>query len=906
LLLPDISPYKVTQPGQIRDKSDATFSQRNSGLSQYGLWLIPFFVAMTLSRRRITNAKPIPPEDILPPCAKKRNKPPEDRGLPGDEVLGELAREYLVWQKHHWPELFASGLLAEPTEVPIAAMVENFKARHRYAVIDRFAWEPYLEAGLTLFGNYNRYSSDNSQATSIVDQLVKALGAAAAKKHFIPWEFVFGDYAISGLDASRLGYKSYKSFLTNPSVPIRGTYIDDFTRASRCELEWWRLAKLSRVLKKSMFGASDGFDLNHESWDIQLTIFGLVSRLYIKSARQKTRRGMEGAARRFKTHGRLDFGFTKYLQRDAKGEIIRDSEGEPVYGIAQFPEYVAIRREICEMFGLQSLSTYRLEKVLNLRKAAGWDRWCNSVIRRILYSPANIGVFIFNRYRNEPVLDENGDEKLNKNGKPRMIRVQTPKSDWIVVYAPHLAVISLDLWRVIRRRLAKNRRPSNDGVQSASRNEVCATTLFSGTLYCEACKRELTLSRGSAHGDGCMHCANGKGHLSGCTLTTHKSVRIIEKSLLDYLLNHVLTEAAVSNLVEKGNTWVERLKTEAPDAAKPIKDEIRRLQHKIKRNLQLAEEESEDKEGNELTAADFRKRARELRKQVTEKTKQLREIEPVDPATVTPLDRTRLLGYLADARTVFKQEVPIAAAAIRALTGRIEVRQVKDPGRKRGATWIAVFQPNLLNLLRHATKDRDIPEAIALGALSRSIWNELETVEVPLEFQPRYELVAEKVQTLRKNGASGFSIQRALGLSFQQYKDALLFAETGKRPPPAKPKRTYPNRGGKKTYRYREIAAEVVRLRHEAGLTMPAIGKKLGISKDTAMKAYDYAHADTVRSSAEAGKPLDRRPKLKVELESKILKFLAAGESLKRIAAKLKCSETLIANLRRRMAAGEA
>ena len=55
---------------------------------------------------------------------------------------------------------------------------------------------------------------------------------------------------------------------------------------------------LSKFLRKGMIGASDGFDLSNPNSDILITVFGLVSRLFIKSLREKVMRGMKGAARR--------------------------------------------------------------------------------------------------------------------------------------------------------------------------------------------------------------------------------------------------------------------------------------------------------------------------------------------------------------------------------------------------------------------------------------------------------------------------------------------------------------------------------------------------------------------------------------------------------------------------------
>jgi hypothetical protein len=48
---------------------------------------------------------------------------------------------------------------------------------------------------------------------------------------------VFADYSVTGLAASRQGYSSCKSLLSDKDHPLETTYIDDFTRASRDELE---------------------------------------------------------------------------------------------------------------------------------------------------------------------------------------------------------------------------------------------------------------------------------------------------------------------------------------------------------------------------------------------------------------------------------------------------------------------------------------------------------------------------------------------------------------------------------------------------------------------------------------------------------------------------------------------
>src|SRR5262249_14874201 len=148
----------------------------------------------------------------------------------------------------------------------------------------------YLKYCSKLAGDYNRYSSENSSPKSIIDQMVNVLDKAKHEDRFVPWQYVFADYSVSGLNPSRKGYSSYKAMLQEKSHLIETTYIDDFTRASRDEIEWWRLANLSRRLQKRMIGAADGFDLSAINWDLILSFSALLSRMHLKGLREKVNR----------------------------------------------------------------------------------------------------------------------------------------------------------------------------------------------------------------------------------------------------------------------------------------------------------------------------------------------------------------------------------------------------------------------------------------------------------------------------------------------------------------------------------------------------------------------------------------------------------------------------------------
>lgn len=168
------------------------------------------------------------PDVPLPRPRRQRRRAKEDRGLPPDKELARLATEYLQQQRKLWPGMVKMGQLPEPAEDVITAMVEDFKSRHRGDRVSTETVRPYVAHCPKLGGGYSRYSCDNSDPKSIIDQLVNELDKAKAEGRFIPWSYVFADYSVSGLDSSRQGYNAYKRLLNDRQHPLDTTYIDDF------------------------------------------------------------------------------------------------------------------------------------------------------------------------------------------------------------------------------------------------------------------------------------------------------------------------------------------------------------------------------------------------------------------------------------------------------------------------------------------------------------------------------------------------------------------------------------------------------------------------------------------------------------------------------------------------------
>jgi hypothetical protein len=416
--------------------------------------------------------------------------------------------------------LAETGLLPAATDLIIHQMVEDFKERHRTGKVDVAGLRPFLKFCPKLGGSYNRFSCDNSSPNSVLDQMVSALDKVHAEDRFIPWSYVFADYSVTGLDPSRQGYTSHKAVLADKDHLIETTYIDDFTRASSDELEWWKMAALSKRLEKRMIGASDGFDVNSPDWDIKITMYGLLSRLFIKSLREKVKRGMRGAARRGTCLGKLPLGFTRCAHRDQDGHIVHGPDGQPLYQPCIDPETRDSRVLMYELFVEKKWTAFKIVRHFNKLKVDGWDNWTEPAIKKLLWSPSAIGVFIWNKTRREY------DYEAGK-----WVVVQNPRPDWVVHYDRDLAIIPMEWYRVARRRLADMRRRSPLTGRKRSRNQCSATTLFSGTLFCESCGAEIKLIR-SAGKYKQMACLNGMTGAHDCTLSASKSTRQVDECLL--------------------------------------------------------------------------------------------------------------------------------------------------------------------------------------------------------------------------------------------------------------------------------------------------------------------------------------------------------------------------------------
>lgn len=711
---------------------------------------------------------------------------------------------------------------------------------------------------------------------------------AREEERYVPWCYVFCDFSVTGLDATRQGYRSYKSILAGKAHSIDTTYIDDFTRASRDEVEWWQLAALSKRCSKRLIGASDGFSLHDPDWDMKLTMYGLLSRLFIKSLRQKVRRGMTGTAGRGGTLGRPPLGFSRRPKRDAQGNVLYDSDGNPKTEYCIDPATQPIVHEVFEKYVVKQWTSYQIARDFNTRNVNNWAGWTEAGIRKVLGNPAYVGVFIWNKTRGEYDLETR---------KRRAVR--NPRRDWIIHYDPQLLAVPKEWWKAARRRLASRRANRTAITRRGGSAQRAAKTLFHDALICGYCHRPLRLYRSAGpHRD--LHCINGPVGQHGCKLSCSKAVRIVEEGLLTYIKGALFTEAVIAELVRKANVYLAEMADKPREDMALQRARMRRAQASIDKLVGLIEA-ADDK----TLIESYDRRVKELQKEVTELRREIQGAEQRNAPPPAPLDEARVQEYLADLRGVLSLETQAANALLRTLMGQIRIHQQPlAPGRKRGAPWVATFEPNVVALLARLGAMHNYPDSITLEYLSKRIWIKPKTATVELGYKHKYVQLAEDeaFMKLLRQGRNAHEISRILGHSYEMVVDAIRFAKTGERPVPRSPRlKKYSRRKMKREPRYIASAREVARLKDEEGHTFPVIARKLGMSSDTASRAYNRFHAQKLRDAADRGLPIPKARYSHVGYNKlrEIQKLAIEGVKPSEIAARVGCSAQTVLRARK-------
>ena len=297
---------------------------------------------------------------------------------------------------------------------------------------------------------YARKSTEQNgvadEARSVTRQVARAREFAAPHGWIVPDALVFTDDGISGAEFEhRPGLQALLRTLA-PKPPFTHLIVMDSSRIGR---EAW---EANYVLKRLLQGGIhiwtylDGREITVQD-KLRHTVTGLVDDEERDRGRRRTRDAMLAKAKAGHVTGGVTFGYVNVEVRDAAGKrshVVRAVE----------PAEAAVVRSIFRLYG-EGYGYKAITDRLNAERApapkprrppndARPVGWSPSTVRDVLLRPDYMGELRWGRVRKRDAWGTRHPQRQ-------------PQDDWLRLPAPHLAIVSRDVWEAAQARMQVQR-----------------------------------------------------------------------------------------------------------------------------------------------------------------------------------------------------------------------------------------------------------------------------------------------------------------------------------------------------------------------------------------------------------------------------------------------------------------
>ena len=442
---------------------------------------------------------------------------------------------------------------------------------------------------------YARYSSDKQNPCSIADQIRKCREYAARQAWTVLDNHIYSDEAISGTSMERDGLQRLISVATNKVRPFDCVLADDTSRLSRKMADTLNLFEELRFADIRVVFVSQGVDSKSEQAELLIGVHGLIDTAYWRELGFKTRRGMERNALAGLATGGRTFGYKTIMSDGSCRLQVDDSKAEIVRRIFQMYAKGLSLRRIAYQLNDDHVPSSQPQKGRTSRT------WCVSSVRVILRNQRYVGQLLWNT-----------TQKVRVPKTGRRVKRPRPESEWVRVDAPHLRIISDELWSAVQGRFATIRLLWGGGRRPGlSAGQQKTVYLFSSLLKCGICGGSITLvsgrwSKQSQQYGCCMH------HQRGDTVCPNRLMirrDKLESRLLDGLKKEILREEAIDYALARMRAELERRFNKLDEALLQMCNRKRQLETEIARLIRAIADGS----GSESIMAAIGERERELR-----------------------------------------------------------------------------------------------------------------------------------------------------------------------------------------------------------------------------------------------------------------------------------------------------
>ncbi|QDU79631.1 Recombinase [Polystyrenella longa] len=743
------------------------------------------------------------------------------KGLPSKDALLAMARTYLEVQNEHWPEYVTSGLLPLATVENIEVFASDFESS--FLSGDQSFPRSTLKQAACV---YLRYSDDNSNERSLAQQLKNILLKANQDRRFVEWHHICADAAVSATTPRRAGYQKLLSWMRNYAAQIELVYVDDLSRLNRNMTESMKLNDIASDENIRLIGVKDGIETSNPSSRLIHAVTSWQHENFITGLQEKVKRGMND---RFEQGGNLQppsFGYKLIMLRDADGEPKLSRHGKPIMEKLVDQEEAVWVRQIFEWFVVKNWSRQKIAKELNSKGIGGKRTWDSRKIMQLLERSV---------YRGIECYGMTVQQRNHNTGKVTVI--QKPESEWQKRDVPHLRIVSDDTWDRTQIQLKKIRASYTARIRKPRGNRTTLSPSLLIRPVCGYCGARLLLAHSSKYQS--LSCMNGREKKHDCQLTTHKSVRILNRAILAKLHEEILTKEFLRGLFKQANKELKILLNEPAEDLTPLKKKLEML---LKQEAKLATLLTKE---DDLTAITDALRTIQAEREGLER--RLGEAERHSSTAPGPIDPKFAIKCLKDIEALLKEDVSYAAPILEALTGPIRITQGEQVPGKRSAVWQAEFTINTTQFMVELSRAKKYPNTGTWEFLNTRGWTISRTVSLEVKEVPRYVSRGKEYSELQNFGLSTGEIAKKVGMNERYVSAAIDSFRNGTTPDWKKFDSGTIPRGPSKPLLSELILDDVVRLRKEENMAFRKIAAwlkehlSIKVSAQTVKRTWDKA-----------------------------------------------------------------
>ena len=431
---------------------------------------------------------------------------------------------------------------------------------------------------------YARYSTDKQNPLSIDDQTRKCREFASRQGWDVLKDHIYSDEGISGASDERTGLQRLIEAATSKSHPFDAVLVDDTSRLSRKLADSLRIFEQLRFTDVRLVFVSQGIDTDSEQAEVLLATHGIVDSLYIKELGKKTHRGVEGRALQGLHTGGRCFG---YRSVPIEEPTRKDAYGRPqIVGVQleiERGQAAVVRRIFTDYAAGDSIKT--IAKRLNAEhipspspyRGQSHPSWAPSALSVMLHNDRYRGVVVWNRTR-----------KVRDPRTGRRVQRERPKSEWVVLQAAHLQIVSDDLWGAVERRLATVRASFEAGTSPGlCCRSLSAQYLLSGFLKCGVCGAKMVVVSGRGQSGRARYGCPMRHARGICANDLHLRQDTLEREVIGGLQSRVLREDVAAYALAEFKRQLKQKLEEARSQLGTLGQEREKLKKEIA-NLSVA------------------------------------------------------------------------------------------------------------------------------------------------------------------------------------------------------------------------------------------------------------------------------------------------------------------------------